>query len=185
MNIKTVWQVGTSLFRNAWLKVTCGHSYHCKWLYSCPVGTKIHVGKNAEMTIGKHLSAQKGLLISACSGAKIVIGDNVNINSDCAIVAREKVLIGNEVMFGPGCKVYDHDHDYKKTGKSRRTSFVTGTIEIGNGVWLGANCIVLRGTSIGDNCVFGAGCIIKGSYPANTLVVQERTEKQRPIDFEH
>lgn len=185
MNIKTIWQVGTSLIRNAWLKITCGNAYSCKWLYSCPAGSTIKIHKGGKMAIGAHLSAQKGLLLSVLPNAELIIGDNINLNSDCSVVAREKVIVGNDVIFGPGCKVYDHDHDYKKTGKSRRTSFITGTVEIGNGVWLGANCIVLRGTRIGDNCVFGAGCVIKGDYPANTLVIQERVEKQKTINFEN
>lgn len=184
MTIKTIWQVGTSLIRNVWLKMRSGRAYTCKWLYSCPMGSEIRIHKGGKMTIGAHLSAQKGLLLSVLPNAELEIGDNINLNTNCAIVAREKVTIGHNVIFGPGCKVYDHDHDYKRIGKSRRTSFVTGPVEIGNGVWLGANCIVLRGTKIGDNCVFGAGCVIKGEYPANMLIVQERVEKQRAINFE-
>ena len=78
------------------------------------------------------------------------------------------------INLGPNCGVYDHDHDYKKVGKQRMESFVTGTIEIGDGVWFGANCVILKNTKIGDNCVFGAGSIIKGEYPSNTIVIQKR-----------
>lgn len=181
MNIKTVWQVGTSLIRNIYLKIRSGKNYDCKWLYSCPVGTQIKIHKGGKLSIGDHFSAQKGLLVSVLPGGELSLGNNININSDCSIVARKKITIGSDVIFGPGVKVYDHDHDYRKTGKDRRTTFVTGEVEIGNGVWLGANCVVLRGTKIGDNCVFGAGSIIKGEYPGNTLIVQERTEKQKII----
>ena len=181
MNIKTVWRVGTSLIRNIYLKVLHRNHYVCKWLYSCPIGTTIRINKGGTLCIGKHLSAQKGTLISVLPGSKLTIGDNLNLNTDCSIVSRKEIHIGNEVIFGPGCKVYDHDHDYTKTGKERRTSFTTGKINIGNGVWLGANCIVLKDTRIGDNCVFGAGCVIKGEYPANTLIVQERVERKKQI----
>ena len=85
------------------------------------------------------------------------------------------------MIFGPDCKIYDHDHDYSKTGKERTSSYIKGSVKIGNGVWFGANCIVLRGTEIGDNCVFGAGCVIKGKYPSNTLVTQERNETHKEI----
>lgn len=181
----TVWQVGISVIRNVWLKLTRGGAYTCKWLYSCPLGSKIRIHKGGKLTIGKHLSSQHRLLISVLPGGQMIIGNNVNINSDCSIIARQSVKIGDNVIFGPGCRIYDHDHDYRKTGHERKTSFVTDEVEIGNGVWLGADCIVLRGTKIGDNCVFGAGSIIKGIYPANTLIVQERTEKQKQIKLEN
>lgn len=184
MNIKTIWQVGISLIRNIRLKITRGKSYCCHWLYSCPIETEIRIHKGGNMSIGKHLSAQKDLLLSVLPEGQMSIGDNVNFNTDCSVVARQSIKIGDNVIFGPGCKVYDHDHDYSKKGMKRRTSFITGSVNIGNGVWFGANCIILRGTVIGDNCVFGAGSIIKGNYPADTLVVQERTEKQKLISFE-
>ena len=54
--------------------------------------------------------------------------------------------------------------------------FKTSPVIIGNNVWIGANTVILRGTEIGDNCVIGAGCVIKGKYGANSVIVQKRTE---------
>lgn len=136
------------------------------------------------MKIGRHLASGKGLHLSVLPGAKMELGDDISINSDCTVIARKHIKIGNDVLIGPGCRIYDHDHDYRKTGRERRNSFLCDTVEIGNGVWFGANCIVLKGTKIGDNCVFGAGSIIKGEYPADTIVIQERTERQKKIDIE-
>lgn len=181
MSVETLYKVGVSVIRNAWLKVRFGSGYSCKWLYSCPLGTKIRLRRGGKISIGDHLSAQNGLLISASESGNIHIGNNVNLNLRCMVVSHQKIVIGDNVIFGPDCKVFDHDHDYKKTGEERRKSFVTGDIVIGNGVWFGANCVVLRGTEIGDNCVFGAGCIIKGYYEPNSVIIQERTEKLRNI----
>lgn len=52
--------------------------------------------------------------------------------------------------------------------------YKTGSVEIGNNVWIGANTVILRETKIGDNCVVGAGCVLKGDYPAGTVIVQKR-----------
>lgn len=176
-------KVGISFLKNVKLKIIRGSDYSCKWLYSCAPSTEIRMHKGGKLTIGTHLSTLRGVLISVCSEGNLTIGDNVNINTDCSIVAHNKIVIGSDVIFGPGCKIYDHDHNYKKTGKDRRTSFVTGSVEIGNGVWFGANCIVLKGTKIGDNCVFGAGAVVRGTYPDDMLVIQERIEKQKLISF--
>ena len=36
------------------------------------------------------------------------------------------------------------------------------------------------GSTIGDNCIIGAGCIIKGDIPANSVVTQKRETQIRP-----
>ena len=37
----------------------------------------------------------------------------------------------------------------------------------------------MRGTHIGDNCVIGAGCVLRGDIPANSVVTQERKTEIR------
>lgn len=77
-------------------------------------------------------------------------------------------------MLGPNVLIYDHDHDYKAKGGVFSLKYKTTPIVIGNNVWIGANSIILRGTSIGNNCVVGAGCVLKGEYPDNSIIVQKR-----------
>ena len=45
-------------------------------------------------------------------------------------------------------------------------------IEIGNNVWIGANCCIVAGVKIGDNVTIGAGCTIRQHIPSNSLIVQ-------------
>ena len=42
-------------------------------------------------------------------------------------------------------------------------------------MWIGAGSIILRGVSIGDNCVIAAGTIVNKNIPNNTIVYQKRT----------
>ncbi len=42
-------------------------------------------------------------------------------------------------------------------------------IEIGRNVWVGANCVVLPGSSIGDNAVIAAGSVVRDDVPAGEL----------------
>lgn len=177
MKIKTIINVSTSLIRNMILKIINGSNYQCNWLYSCPISSSFNLNKKGVLKIGKHLSARRNLSIIVRENAVLNIGDSVNFNDNCSITCRKNISIGNNVIFGPGCMVFDHDHDYHKIGVERRKNLVDGDISIGNGVWFGANCIVLRNTHIGDNCVFGAGSIVKGEYQENSKVIQERKEQ--------
>jgi acetyltransferase-like isoleucine patch superfamily enzyme len=48
---------------------------------------------------------------------------------------------------------------------------IFGRIRIGNNVFVGTNCIILYGTTIGDNCIVGAGSVVRGHYPDNSVIV--------------
>ena len=52
--------------------------------------------------------------------------------------------------------------------------FVTAPVTIGDNSWIGCNVVILRGTSIGKNCIVGAGSVLKGTYPDNSVIVQKR-----------
>lgn len=52
-------------------------------------------------------------------------------------------------------------------------------LKLGKNCWIGANTVILRGTTIGDNCVIGAGSVLKGEYPARTILLQKREQEIR------
>ena len=49
-----------------------------------------------------------------------------------------------------------------------------GDIIIGKNVWIGANTVILRGTTIGDNAVIAAGSVLKGDVAPNTVFLNKR-----------
>lgn len=46
-----------------------------------------------------------------------------------------------------------------------------GRVKIGNNIWFGENCTVLKGVTIGDNCIIGYGSIVTKDIPANSIAV--------------
>ena len=58
----------------------------------------------------------------------------------------------------------------------------TGNVEIGKNCWIAANVTILKGTSIGDNCVIGTGCVVKGLIPSSSIVTQESKLKITQIE---
>ena len=45
-----------------------------------------------------------------------------------------------------------------------------GHIVIGDNVWFGQNCSVLKGVTIGDNCIIGYGSTVLHDIPSNSVV---------------
>lgn len=111
--------------------------------------------------------------IAVRNGGKICIGNNFFANRNFSCVCYNNILIKDNVSIGPNVAVYDHDHCFDENGKTNK-GYKTGSIIIGNNVWIGAGAILLRDTIIEDNCVIGAGTIIKGHIPANSLVTSDR-----------
>ncbi len=83
-------------------------------------------------------------------------------------------------MFGPGVKIFDNNHRFSKEhGVS--TELSTAPISIGDNCWLASDVIVLKGSTIGDNCVIGAGCVISGDIPAGSVVRQIPNQTIEPL----
>jgi len=105
----------------------------------------------------------------------------VSINRNTIIVSREEIFIGKGTSIGPNVCIYDHDHRYNRNGISKK-DFVTSPIYIGERCWIGANVIILKGATIGDNCVVGAGTVVRGEIPDCSMVYDKREMLIRQIN---
>jgi maltose O-acetyltransferase len=45
-----------------------------------------------------------------------------------------------------------------------------GETVIGNGCWVGAGAIILKGVHLGDRSIVGAGAVVTKSFPAGSIV---------------
>jgi acetyltransferase-like isoleucine patch superfamily enzyme len=94
-------------------------------------------------------------------GSGISIGNHVGISQNCFIQARGQVEIGNNVIMGPGVKIFSENHIYadldipiKNQGEMRLD------VLIEEDVWIGANAIILGGVNIGKGSVVAAGAVV-------------------------
>ena len=123
------------------------------------------------------MKARNNVSFRIYDGGKIIIGDNCFFNDGCSVNCQQKIIIGENVMFGQNVMLFDHDHDYRKDIKD----FIKKPIKIGDNVWIGANSIILKGVTIGNNSVIAAGTIVREDISSNVLYYQEREYKTRAI----
>ena len=138
----------------------------------------LRVTNNGSIEMGNVLLNDNTFLCS--SGGKIFIEDKVSINRNSVIVCKDCIKIGEGTSIGPNVCIYDHDHKIDKSG-FYKNEFKTAPIEIGKNVWIAANCTILKGTIIGDNSIIGAGCVVSGNIPKNTLVKSNRDLELIPL----
>ena len=82
------------------------------------------------------------------------------------------VEIGNNIRFGNGFTLFTHDFA-TIVFLNLYDEFVpsSGKVVIGNNVYFGQRCTVLKNVTIGDNCIFGNGSMVTKDIPANSVAV--------------
>lgn len=101
-------------------------------------------------------------------GKNIYLGKNSHINQYCCVWASEnsKIILGDDLLMGPGCKLFSSNHDTKNIDIPMNIQpFVEKDIIVGNNVWLGANAVVVAGVKIGDGTVVAAGSVVTKELP--------------------
>lgn len=111
-------------------------------------------------------------------------GSETWIGLDALIIAphRASVIIGNKCDIGPkvllNCGSHDIGTSMRRAGQGRADS-----IQIGDGVWLGAGATILGGAIVGDGCIVGCGAVVlPGRYPPNSLIAGNPAKVKKTYD---
>jgi maltose O-acetyltransferase len=114
-------------------------------------------------------------------GIGLRIGDRTFINKDFLIVGGGYITIGEDCLIGPRCSIYTPNHAFASKPRLEGWEHTT-PVTIGNNVWLGGSVTILPGAVIGDNCIIGAGSVVSGEIPTDSIAVGNpcRVVKQLP-----
>ncbi len=105
------------------------------------------------------------------SKAKLSIGSRFSMNKFSRIVAHENIEIGDHVTIGQMVSILDHDHDYKFEDENLKLDgYCSAPIRIGDNIWIGDKCTILKGVEIGSNAIIGANSLINKDVPSNVVV---------------
>jgi acetyltransferase-like isoleucine patch superfamily enzyme len=110
-------------------------------------------------------------LLAVNDAARIVIGARCYINRHTMFDASEHIEVGDDTMIGPFCYLTDHDHIFGPDKAPNQTPLVSAPTRIGPRCWLGAHVSVLKGVTIGEGTVVGAGSVVTKDLPAGVVAV--------------
>ena len=100
-------------------------------------------------------------------GKNTKIGKNVFINSCCRFQDNGGIEIGDKTMIGPNVTIVTVNHEINP---ETRIDAIPKPVKIGKNVWIGADCTILPGVTIGENSVIGAGSVVTKDVPDNVIV---------------
>lgn len=143
----------------------------------------IRYRKNSNITLNGGSYFAEGTLLRVTENADFYIGVNSGFNSYCVITCREKIHIGDNVMFGPFVTIHDHDHVYKTKESMKTSGYITKPIIIEDDVWIGGNVVILKGVTIGKGSVIAAGSIVTKDIPPHTIMYNKRQNVVNRIIF--
>jgi len=103
--------------------------------------------------------------------SEIIIGDNFG-GSGITLLAAIKIKIGNNVMIGAYSMILDNDfHNSDPNKRQDRTDCLARPVVIEDNVFIGTNCTILKGITIGENSVIGANSVVINSMPKNSIAI--------------
>lgn len=122
------------------------------------------------------------------------VGKNFYANFNLTVLDVCPVTIGDNVFVGPNVSILTPKHPLRwqdrniyNSGKGYDTDREYGApITIGDNCWIAGNVTICAGAKIGSGCVIGAGSVVLGEIPENSLAygnpcraVRKITEKDR------
>lgn len=112
--------------------------------------------------------------IAYCKRGGATIGNNVTVysakNTTIDETSLQHIFIGDNTQITAGVIILAHDYSYSVLGNiyGELPRQQKDTI-IGKNVFIGMNSIILMGSNIGDNVIIGAGSVVSGHIPSNTV----------------
>lgn len=169
----------------------CAHVGEHFWL----IGGMPLIEGNLKITVGDHCM-MFGMSTFSCTRIydepELIVGNWSNLGYRTSISVGQRVEIGNNVRIASGCFIADNDghpYDYYKRRKAHTepvTKEQIKPIKIEDDCWIGVDCIILKGVTLGQGTIVGAKSVITRSVPPFCIVAGSpaRVVKELPIPDE-
>jgi acetyltransferase-like isoleucine patch superfamily enzyme len=133
------------LFRYLFLKLTTKQLVGFCW-----IAQGCSIVNSFGLSIGRNFLASHNVLLDGIGG--IAIGDDTGIGPNSIILSQEHSMVSPKGHFGP-------------------SALRLRPVTIGSGVWIGANCFIKAGLTVGDGAVVGACSNVITDVPIRGRVI--------------
>ncbi len=168
-------------FNSLWLERTypfAGFGRKVSIHYSCDIRRSVSPG----IRLGDHVYLAPEVWINVIPDSsapepktdpKIVIGNGCSIGRRCAILARNRIVLEEDVLLAPSVLIMDHSREFAHPGMAGEEQTSGGTVFIGRNCWIGIGAVIScsSGTlELGRNSVVGANAVVTKSFPPFSVI---------------
>jgi acetyltransferase-like isoleucine patch superfamily enzyme len=143
------------------------------------LGDDVRIGNRSTIVVG----------LKVFPDAKLEIGSRTTLGYSNLISVAQSVRIGNDCLFAGEVKVIDNNsHSLDFEDRRRHAPLEpqhVAPVIIEDDVWIGTNCIVLKGVTIGRGAVIAAGAVVTRSVPAFTVAAGNPARVVKQIEPHH
>jgi acetyltransferase-like isoleucine patch superfamily enzyme len=158
------------IVRWAWLKLRWGKRLQTDGL--CFVGPDVtfEIGKDAVLRLGRWSWIGHGTKIRIHEGV-CEIGAKTVMGQECTISAFQHVSLGRECVIADRVMLIDFDHGVTEVERPIRAQGIyKRDVRVGSNNWIGYGACILRGVTVGDNCVIGSNTVVTKDVKSNSVV---------------
>ncbi len=120
----------------------------------------------SDVSIGAQTMIRPSSYYGGEIGEGLVIGDRSSVASGCFLGCSGLITIGNDVMFGPGVRVFSENHVFADSDRTIKSQGVErSTVVIGDDCWIGSGTTITANVRIGRGVVVGAGSVVTQDLP--------------------
>ena len=137
------------------------------------VGGSIYIGNDCLI---------EGYLVCENESSKILIGNNVYVGGSTVIDCAKSVTIEDDVLISYNVTIADTDGHSMRFSERKKDlqAFRQGKVDwniipsmnilIKRGAWIGTRSIILKGITIGEGAIVGAGSVVTRDVPDWSIV---------------
>lgn len=135
---------------------------------------------------GKNVIVSEGCIIAGYKN--ISIGCNSYIGPECLFYStKAKLIIGNDVIFGPRVSIVTGDHRFDIIGKLIRESTAKLPendldVTINDDCWIGMNATILKGVTVGRGSIIAASAVVTKDVEPYSIYISRNNILRRFTD---
>ena len=100
-------------------------------------------------------------------GINIKVGHNFYANFHCVLLDAASIVIGDDVLLGPGVHIYTSSHPKESEARKKGICFAQA-VTIGSHVWVGGGAKILPGIHIGDGAIIASNAVVTKDVAPHT-----------------
>lgn len=117
------------------------------------------------------------------------IGEGTWIGYFTLIDGSGGLTIGKNCSISSGVQIYTHDSvrwslEGLKKDRLNYSHIDRTPVTIGDGVYIGANAVIVKGVTVGDYCVIGAGAVVTGNLPPYSVALGVPAKTVGRVEFD-